>query len=285
MDKSCKKRKVQMDDQDMGNDQQNYGKQANSEEASISEDREAEADQEKIEETRQREVLDQMRIQLDVETKEKNKLMKEIEALKKKIKEGENKGKLVEQTKEKLDKMTKLKDQMSAAAQALKQNNEVLTAQQATNTATINSKEDTLQSYLAIIKNNESKMKEKERIICDLQETLKEKELGIETHKEIAHRVMNQSGDGDEAKDAEIKDLHTKLKEQEEKTKNLEQRSSMLQERVDQISQEAADAEIAAKAKEEKLTLQLKEIVMEKLKKKLSNSRMRLMQVRRQCLT
>ena len=91
---------------------------------------------------------------------------------------------------------------------------------------------------------------------------------------------MNQSGDGNEAKDAEIEDLHTKLKEQEEKSKNSEQRSSLLQE-----SQDAADAEIAAKAKEEKLTLQLKEIVMEKLKKKLSNSRMRLMQVRRQCLT
>ena len=269
MDKSCKKRKVQMDDQDMGNDQQNYGKQADSEEASTSEDREAEADQEKIEETRQREVLDQMRIQLDVETKEKNKLMKEIEALKKKIKEGENKGKLAEQTKEKLDKMTKLKDQMSAAVQALKQNNEVLTAQQATNTATINSKEDTIQSYSAIIKNNENKMAEKERIICELRETLREKELGIETHKEIAYRLINQSDDEDgqeNSKDAVIEELNKELNEHKEKYKNIEEKYSKLQEKVDQISQDASDAEIVARATEDKLKLQINENVAEKEK-------------------
>ena len=268
MDKSCKRRKVEMEDQDMGSDQQDDGKQADSEEASASKDHEAEADQEKVE-IRQREVIDQIRIQLDVETKEKNKMMKEIETLKKKIKEGENKGKLVEQTKEKLEKMTKLKDQMSAAAQALKQNNEVLTAQQATNTSTINSKEDTLQSYSAIIKNNENKMAEKERIICELREALKEKELGIETHKEIAYRLINQSGDEDgqeNSKDAVIKELNKKLNEQEEKYKNIEENYSMLQKKVDQLSQDASDAEIAARATEEKLKLQVNENVAQKEK-------------------
>ena len=55
---------------------------------------------------------------------------------------------------------------------------------------------------------------------------------------------------------AVVEELNKKLGEQEEKSK-------FLQEKADRLSQEAADAEVTAKAIEEKLKLQIKEKVME----------------------
>ena len=206
-----------------------------------------------------------MKIILDEETKDKKKYAKEVEVKKKKIKELEGKDKDREQLKQKLEKMTTLRDQMTAAVQTLKQKNEVLIAQKETHHATIKSQEHTLQSYLEIIKNNDSKIKAKDNLIDDLKDQLKKKDIGIETHREIAYRLMDQSDsetEDESNKEKTKKDLerlYQTLREEEEKVKKSDQEIILLKSQVEDMGMKLGEAENSAKDVQEKLQCQLTE--------------------------
>ena len=213
-------------------------------------------------------LLNQLRIRLDEETKEKKKALNENEGLKRKMKELLGKEKVADQLKEKLEKITKLKDQTCATVQTLKQN-EVLEAQQKIHSATISSKDDTLLSYAAIIENSKVKIQEKDSYISQLLEDLKEKNVGIETHKEIAYQFMNQLGGGNDGeveeernnpdKDNELAKLYNSLRAEEEKCKASQQEISLLKKEIEEMNERAKEVEETTKSKHENMLKKINE--------------------------
>ena len=206
-----------------------------------------------------------MMIKLDEEAKEKKKLSKEIDQMRKKMKEMEAKDKLIAQSKDKLERMTKLRDQMSAAALTLKQKNEVLVAQQETHSATIKSQQETIQSYSAIININEAKMSEKDGVISDLSEKVKQMEIEIETHKDVAYRFMEAIDDDkteypEEMKSTkELERVYQRMAEEEKKAKKYEEDIKLLKSNIDELTEKLMKTDNTTKEMEESLKKKLEE--------------------------
>ena len=177
------------------------------------------------------ELINELRIKLAEESKERKKIAKSAELLQKQLKDSELKLKAAKATEEKLVKMTKLRDQMSAVVQSLKQEKEVFLSQQETNTSTITLQKETLQSYTVIIANHESKLVEKEKQIMDQDAKLKEQRIGLDVHKNLAMKFMEIKDDIEESTDTvdqsssaeELKNIYAQL--QSEETKNQELRN------------------------------------------------------------
>ena len=209
------------------------------------------------------ELIDKIRLRLDEESKEKKKMIKEVEQLRKKVKEADGKDKACRELREKLEKMTKLRDQMSAAVQTLKQNKEVLQGQQETYLATIKSKEDTIQSYLSIMNNYDAKIIEKDETIKNMEGELKEKVIGIETHRDIAYKLMDQStSDETEESDSqenkkELEKVYKRLRAEEEKSKKLEEDIIKQNNEMKEMHEKILKTSREAKENEERIIRQL----------------------------
>ena len=202
------------------------------------------------------ELIISLKIQLDNAMKEKRKLSGINEQLEKKMKGLDGYEKAVKSTQQKLDKMTQMKNQMNAAVQSLKQEKEVITKQLETQKTTIESQTATVDSYVTIIKRHEQNLLEKDEIIKKQETKLKENEIGLCVHQDIACRFMdelnssrNPDEDGETEEDEEeeykkeTRKMYAKLREEEEKSKQLEGRMSTLQASIDSLKLTLAEEE------------------------------------------
>ena len=213
-------------------------------------------------------LIDKLKISVVDKEKENRRLTKEIKSLNSKIKESEGAEKMRKTLEEKLEKTIKLKDQMTAAVQTLKQENDVLRAQHETYNCTIESHRATLESYATIIKNNDAKLVEKEDLIKEQQARLKETGIGIELHKDIAYRFMDElEGDGEDDDEEEYKKelrkVYAKLKLEEEKNKRLEEElsKSRLKENDDRkFEEESNESTKRLEENNKKITEQVKDL-------------------------
>ena len=188
----------------------------------------------------QDDTISALKIRLDEEHKEKKKLLREISELRKNTKEAEGKESAIVSLTGKLEKVNKLKDQMAAAVQTLKQDNSVLKAQVETHKSTSEAQKVTMESYKVIINNFESKVIEKDDVIKDLVEKSRSNEIGTKLHKDVAVRFMEEmSGaqgedDSDEEEEykKEMKNIYAKLREEETKVRNLEQENAELKKTI-----------------------------------------------------
>ena len=224
------------------------------------------------------ETINALKLQLDEGHKERRKLNQEKDELSKKVKEAEVKDKSIKSLNEKLEKTTKLKEQMTAAVQTLKQEKEVSMAQIETHKSTIESQNETVESFRVIIQNFESKMSEKDEIIRELGEKLRQNEIGINLHKEVAVRFMDEMNgisedsdvDEEEEYKKEMKKIYAKLREEELKSKNLEQDSTELKKQFEVMKLELEKAEATNKhIREVEMVKQNKEhaVAVDNLKK------------------
>ena len=112
------------------------------------------------------------------------KLKEEVDSLKSKVKSREA---LVEGTKsieEKLKNVTKIRDQMNTAIQKLKQENSTLNSRLVTCQSVNESRQEIIESYTIVISGLEDKVREKDRIISELQ-------VKVVTHKDLAFSFMD----------------------------------------------------------------------------------------------
>ena len=135
--------------------------------------------------------LNQMRVLMSEKDKELKNIKTELNSALKKIKEDSSKEKMFKDQEEKFAKVLKLKEQMSAAVNSLKQENQVLKEQHKTLNLTINSQKETMESYNLIRNNMEKKINDKDMLI-------KELELKVTTHQDIAVSFMDELNKEDE---------------------------------------------------------------------------------------
>ena len=195
-------------------------------------------------------ITDELKMKLDEMHKENKKMAREIEQLRKNKKEMDGKEKSIKFLNEKLEKMTKMRDQMAAAVQSLKQEREVSNAQAEVHKQTIESQQATIESYAVIIRKGEAKVTEKEDAIHELEERLKENEIGSNLHKEAAYRFMDEmtcGSDNDSDKDAE-EELNVEFKRMYQKMKDEEEKNKMLNTEIDKMKKEQ---EIMGKEKDQ----------------------------------
>ena len=206
-------------------------------------------------------VVNGLKKELDKEGNEKKKILKEFESLRKQMKDAEGKAKTQKLLQEKLSKTTTLKDQMSAAVQSLKQEKEVLLAQQETNRLTIDSQKDTLQSYLTIVANLEEKLTAKDEKIKEQEIELKEKRIGCDLHRELAYKFMEVASNDEDIADSnqtqkdttEIEKVYIQLRNEENKSSELSQELDDLKAEHLKLRQQILEIETAAKEDEETL--------------------------------
>ena len=206
-------------------------------------------------------VVNGLKKELDKEGAEKKKILKELESLRKQVKDAEGKAKTQKLLQEKLSKTTTLKDQMSAAVQSLKQEKEVLLAQQETNRLTIDSQKDTLQSYMSIVANLEENLTAKEEKIKEQEIELKEKRIGCDLHRDLAYKFMEVASNDEDIADgnetekdtAEIEKVYIQLRNEENKSSELSQELDDLKAECLKLRQQILEIETAAKEDEESL--------------------------------
>ena len=210
-------------------------------------------------------VINELKVKLEEANREKKNLSKHVESLNRQLKDFDQKTTSNNMTNEKLEKMTKLRDQMSAAVQSLKQENGVLKAQQETNNSTIQMQKDTINSLTEIIANYEEKLAEKEAMIANQNSKLKEQGIGFDLHREIAYKFMevaNEDGEGtteavESSSTGEIKKLYTQLRIEESRTQELTTEIDNLKTEQLRLQSEISESNLKAKQMEEDLKNQL----------------------------
>ena len=157
--------------------------------------------------------FDALRVKLDDVIAEKKILAKNIEVVQKKLKESEEKIKKSASIDEKLIKTTKLKDQMSAAVQSLKEENDRHKKQQQIF-------ETTTTKDATTIKDLQKNLEEKEEEIQKHKLLIAERELTVQAHRDISFGIMDEfAEDGNEETSTKI---HKILISTEQKVKQLE---------------------------------------------------------------
>ena len=206
-------------------------------------------------------IINQLKVKLAEEDQEKKAVQKELVALQKQLKDAEGKMKANKSLQEKLDKTSKLKDQMSAAVLSLKQENGALKTQQDTKNLTIDQQKDTIQSYSTIISDYEDKLSEKDKRIKEWEDKVKKQGIGFELHRDMAFKFMevaNEEGlavesTGDQDNNTDVTKIYTQLLAEESKVAEITRELSTLQAELQTLRDTSSKNDALVKEADDKL--------------------------------
>ena len=170
-------------------------------------------------------LITDLKIKLEAEGKERKKVNKEMVSLQKQLKDSEAKAKMNTTLEDKLEKMTKLKNQMDAAVEALKLENEVLKQE---NKGLLEQQKEVGVTHSSIVTSFEEKLVEKEEVIREQAALIKKQEIGNNLHRELAYKFMEIADEEDVADKQndvttahELKKIYEQLTKEESKTTEL----------------------------------------------------------------